>query len=301
MQIGPRWGWLPGPIAVAPIYGPAFVAFVGGPGFAVGFGVGSVAAWFPLGPGEPFYPWYHHSNVYLQQVNITNVRNINITNITNVTNVNNIHYRYQTVATTAVNANAFRGSEPVARNMVLARAQVIPHPEINPTPRAIAAGGSPARPPVRAERPVIVQHAPVVNRPGQPATAVRNIPPGTARPNETVRPNENIAHTPAPNPGNVPQPPNRNNPEVRGANTPPPSTGSERTAPANVPHTPPPAYQPKGTAAVRHPIRRWWPEPRRRRKNCLMRRKHPLWSSIPAVRWSRSRERTSMPASQPGR
>ena len=67
----------------------------------MGVGVGAVA-WFPLGPGEPFYPWYHHSDGYLRQVNITNVRNINVTNITNITNVNNIHYRYQTVATTAV-------------------------------------------------------------------------------------------------------------------------------------------------------------------------------------------------------
>jgi len=260
VQIGPRWGWLPGPIAVAPIYGPAFVAFIGGPGFSVGFGVGGLAAWFPLGPGEPFFPWYHHSNVYLQQVNITNVRNINITNITNV---NNIHYRYQTVATTAVNANAFRGSEPVARNMVkvnpqqLARAQVIPHPEINPTPRAIAAGGSPTRPPVRAERPQIVQHAPVAIRSGQPATAVRNLPPENTRPNETVRPNENIAHTPTPNAGNVSQPPNRNNAEVRPANPPPP-IANERTTPANVPHQPPPTNQSEvnrgGPPATRPPL-----------------------------------------------
>ncbi|MGO9516076.1 MAG: DUF6600 domain-containing protein, partial [Candidatus Korobacteraceae bacterium] len=130
VQVGVRWGWLPGPIGVAPIYGPAFVAFVGGAGFSVGVGIGAVA-WFPLGPGEPFYPWYHHSDGYLRQVNITNVRNINVTNITNVTNINNVHYRYQTVATTAVNANAFRNSEPVARNLVkvnpqqIARAQVI--------------------------------------------------------------------------------------------------------------------------------------------------------------------------------
>ena len=223
VQVGVRWGWLPGPIAVAPIYGPAFVAFVGGPGFAVGFGVGAVAAWFPLGPGEPFYPWYHHSNVYLQQINITNVRNINVTNITNVTNINNIHYRYQTVAATAVSANAFRNSEPVARNLVkvnpqqIARAQVIPHPEINPTPKAIAAGGPQTRPPVRAERPVIVQHAPVANRPGQPATAARNVPPESTRPNEPLRPNA----------------------EVHGTNTTPP-TVNERTTPADVPHPPPP-------------------------------------------------------------
>ena len=263
VQVGVRWGWLPGPIGVAPIYGPAFVAFVGGAGFSVGFGVGGIAAWFPLGPGEPFYPWYHHSDGYLRQVNITNVRNINVTNITNVTNINNVHYRYQTVATTAVNANTFRGSEPVARNMVkvnpqqLARAQVIPHPEINPTARAIAAGGSPTHPPVAAARPQIVQHAPVANRPGQPTTAARNVPPANTRPNETVRPNENIAHTPTPNAGNVPQSPTVNE-RTTPANVPhtpppaiqtevnrggPPPTVNERTTPANVPHTPPPANQ----------------------------------------------------------
>ena len=139
VQVGPRWGWLPGPIAVAPVYGPAFVAFIGGAGFSVGFAAGGVAAWFPLGPGEPFYPWYHHSDVYLRQVNITNVRNV--TNITNITNV-----PISTMSITAIGrsrrrpipANAFRSSEPVQRNMVkvspqqFARAQVIPHPEVTP-------------------------------------------------------------------------------------------------------------------------------------------------------------------------
>jgi FecR protein len=228
VQIGVRWGWLPGPIAVAPIYGPAFVAFVGGAGFSVGFGVGGVAAWFPLGPGEPFFPWYHHSNVYLQQVNITNVRNINITNITNITNINNIHYRYQTVATTAVNANAFRNSEPVAPNLVkvnpqqLQRAQVIPHPEINPTSRALAAGGATTvRPPVNVQRPMVVQHSAAVNRPGQPATAARTSLP------ENTPPNANIAHMPTPNEHNVPQPPSSN----------------ERLSPSNVPHGSPPTNE----------------------------------------------------------
>src|SRR5271167_835859 len=264
VQIGPRWGWLPGPIAVAPIYGPAFVAFIGGPGFSVGFGVGGVAAWFPLGPGEPFFPWYHHSNVYLQQVNITNVRNINVTNITNVTN---IHYRYQTVATTAVNANAFRSSEPVARNLVkvdpqqLQRAQVIPHPEINPTPRALAAGGSPARPSVSAQRPMIVQHAPVVTRPDQPAAAARTSLPGN------TRPNENIAHTPTSNEHTVPEPANSNE-RINPSNVPhpPPSNGTAEihgsppaTRPPLVARTPPPQeklpYEQKMPAMEEHPGR----------------------------------------------
>ncbi|HWT79238.1 MAG TPA: DUF6600 domain-containing protein, partial [Candidatus Methylomirabilis sp.] len=82
--IGARWGWVPGPVAVAPWYAPALVAFVGGGGFSlsIGFGSGGLAAWFPLGPSDPFIPWYHYQGNYLRQVNITNVRNV--TNITNI-------------------------------------------------------------------------------------------------------------------------------------------------------------------------------------------------------------------------
>jgi hypothetical protein len=180
--VGGRWGWIPGPIAVLPVYAPAFVAFLGGAGFSVSIGVGGVVGWFPLGPGEPFFPWYHHSDLYLRQVNITNVRNINITNITNITNINNVHYRYQTTAATAVPANAFRNAEPVHRNLVpikpeqLARAQVVPHPSVNPTARAVSAGNPPAHPPVPPQRPATVQHAPV-GQPSRRVTTAHNAPP----------------------------------------------------------------------------------------------------------------------------
>ncbi len=79
-----------------------------------------------------------------RQINVTNVRNINMANI-NVTNINNVHYRYQSVAATAVSANAFRNSEPVERNIVrvdpqqFARAQVIPHPRNRIPLRALSA------------------------------------------------------------------------------------------------------------------------------------------------------------------
>jgi len=214
-----RWGWIPGPTAVVPIYAPAFVGFLGGAGFSVSFGVGGVVGWFPLGPGEPFFPWYHHDDVYLRQINITNVRNTNVINITNITKINDVHYRYQTTAATAVPANAFRNAEPVHRNLValkpeqLARAQVIPHPRINPTPRAVLAGNPPARPPVPAQRPAIVQHAPVV-RPGQ-ATAAHNVPP-----------NER---------GSPPVGP-KTAPEIARGSTPPPTEA--RGGPVAVPHPP---------------------------------------------------------------
>jgi hypothetical protein len=241
VQIGLRWGWLPGPIVVAPVYGPAFVAFIGGGGFSVGFAAGGVAAWFPLGPGEPFFPWYHHSDVYLRQVNITNVRNVtNITNITNITNVNTINYRYRTVAATAMSANAFRSSEPVQRNLVkvssqqFSRAQVIPHPEVTPAPRAIAAGAPAVRAPIVRPRPLVVQHTPV----GHPVQPAANAGHG----NEVHPPNTaDTAHaTPTTPPRNVPEPPNRVAvPTTPYENAPMPPATDERSAATT--HYPPPA------------------------------------------------------------
>src|SRR5271165_2880715 len=126
-QIGPRWAWVPGPVAVHPVYAPALVAFVGGPGgFHVGGGVG--VAWFPLGPGEVFVPAYHVSRNYVTQVNVTNTV-VNVTKVTNVyntstaTNVNNtnvnvnrITYVNQTTAVTAVSHDTFVNARPVAHN-----------------------------------------------------------------------------------------------------------------------------------------------------------------------------------------
>lgn len=160
VHIGVRWGWLPGPIIAAPVYGPAFVAFVGGPHFSIALGGGpvSLTAWFPLGPGEPFFPWYHCREDYLRQVNITNIRNVtNNTNIINVRNIENVHYAYRAIATTAVPANVFRSGLPVSRQAVrltpqqLERAQIIPHPAVNPTMRAALAGAPVKPPPVRPQ------------------------------------------------------------------------------------------------------------------------------------------------------
>lgn len=160
VHVGVRWGWLPGPIVPGPVYAPAFVAFVGGPSFSITIGGGpvSLTAWFPLGPGEPFFPWYHCRETYIREVNITNVRNItNITNIVNVTNINNVHYAYRSIATTAVPANVLRNGAPVARQMVrltpqqLERAQIVPHPNVNPTLRAALPGKPVTPPPVRPQ------------------------------------------------------------------------------------------------------------------------------------------------------
>src|SRR5258707_144237 len=67
------WGWCPGPYFGPPVYGPAFVGFFGG-GF--GFGVG----WFPLGFGEPFFPWFGCSHNFIERINVRNtfIRNTNV-------------------------------------------------------------------------------------------------------------------------------------------------------------------------------------------------------------------------------
>jgi hypothetical protein len=88
-HVGGRWGWVPGPVGVRPVYAPALVAFVGG-GVGVSIGVGGPVGWFPLGPGEVYNPWYHVSRGYYTNVNITNIYVRNNRNVV----INNINNRY---------------------------------------------------------------------------------------------------------------------------------------------------------------------------------------------------------------
>ncbi|MBL0158287.1 MAG: branched-chain amino acid ABC transporter substrate-binding protein, partial [Bryobacterales bacterium] len=73
-----RWGWIPGPYNMAPVYAPALVGWVGGrsggSGFSMSFSIGTAAAigWFALGPREPYYPSYRSSQGYFSRVNRNN-------------------------------------------------------------------------------------------------------------------------------------------------------------------------------------------------------------------------------------
>ena len=196
-MFGGRWGWVPGPVVVRPVYAPALVAFIGGPHFGISIGIGAGVGWFPLGPREAFIPWYHHSDTYVRQVNVTNVRNISVTNITNVTNVTYVNQR---AATSVVPAEAFRTGAPVRRQLMavnanaIAHAQVIAHPAVTPTAVAVGTGRPAVNPPrvapmrttpVESQRPMRV-----VNNPSQPTPPVRPAAPfGTFnRPAATPQP-----------------------------------------------------------------------------------------------------------------
>ena len=143
------WCWVPGPIAVEPVYAPALVAFIGGSNFGVSISVGGGrgdrgnVGWFPLGPREVYVPGYNTSRGYVDRVNvsntnvstttITNVYNNQVTNINNTTinntTVNNTNIKYVNKSVpggvTAVPQAAFVGSQTVAKSAVAVNAQQI--------------------------------------------------------------------------------------------------------------------------------------------------------------------------------
>jgi len=251
-----RWGWCPGPVAVRPVYAPALVAFVGGPR-------AGISVWFPLGPRDPYYPWYHHSDNYLRQVNVTNVSVRNVTVINNYINVRNVkvtnvHYEYQRIAPTAVSTDAMRNARPVGREMVrlnpdeINRSRVVNHPEVAPNVRAIHAGAPEVHPPVVQDRPRFEQrkaggdNRPVVNNPpgNEPGNQTGN--QGGNRDNSWNRSRDNRPDTRGQNPpqgqtdrGNV-RVPMIANPPAQGQ----PLPGNEHRVP--MPGNQTPGSQPQG-------------------------------------------------------
>ena len=163
-RFGNRWGWVPGPPVVRPIWSPALVVFVGAPG---------VTAWFPLGPREPFVPWYHASTLYLNRVNVSNIYNRNAAQVRGAYNQRttslypnepgNRNYANRQIATVAMPQDAFAAGRPVTRNLLrgpqqqLATAPIVPHPLVTPQRTTVASTPARAVPPHTA-RPTLASH-----------------------------------------------------------------------------------------------------------------------------------------------
>jgi len=247
VMVGAVWAWVPGPMVVRPVYAPALVAFIGGPHFSISIGIGGGVGWLPLGPREPYMPWYHHSDNYVRQVNITNIRNV--TNITNITNVTNATYVNQRAATTVVSTEAFRTGAPVHRQLVpvntaeIARAQVIAHPAVAPAASALGTGKPAVNPPhvaplrtmsTTAQRPMqVVRTSPQAGQPNWPSRTSQ--PPAVAeRPSTPAQPG--APPRPTPQPSNPPSQTGQSG-NLRTFSRPGPT--GERTQPAVQPPTAP--------------------------------------------------------------
>jgi len=179
-----RWVWAPGRVVERPCYAPALVVFVS-------VGRGGVQGWFPLGPREPYHPWYHHGREYRERVN---------PDVTDVP-TREVHY-VNRPRVTAVSRDVFRAGEPVGRRVVrvtdvdVTRAPIISHPRVQPLPQAAgwarpASPGRPAvQPPVVAPRPRPEIHVTPWKNPEVP-TQIRNgpvlqRPPGVPAPRPGV-------------------------------------------------------------------------------------------------------------------
>ena len=253
-----RWCWVPGPVAVRPVYAPALVAFVGGNGIVIGGGPG--VAWFPLAPGEVYMPYYRGSRGYVERLNVTNTV-INVPRVVNVYNqrdVTNIRYINQRVnnGVTVVSRDTFINARPVYRNLghfdarQIADAPIDRRFSVQPVRASVLGAGAPARfrPPqavinrqvVATQRPLppkqpLEQRRPGLNvqteRPVQPQPLGQRIERPTARPQEPY-------HAPEP---------------AQAANVPTPSRPDARPQrPIAPPHTAEP-MRPQGPDVARPP------------------------------------------------
>jgi len=195
--IGSRWGWCPGPYYARPIYGPAFVGFLGGGrwGVSFGFGFGGGIGWFPLGPREPFHPWYHTSGVYYRNVNFNNTRFRNTTIINNRTF--NYSYAHNVRAVTVSSRSNFVGGQAVNRGAYhvtessLRGAQVTNRANFAPTRQsyvgAAGARGNVARPPTSVQNRFSARPAgtgvrsPIIGRAAETGAAANANRPSFAR------------------------------------------------------------------------------------------------------------------------
>jgi len=223
VQYGGRWGWCAGAPGIAygggyPVYSPALVSFVGvggallaGAAFGAGFGHGGGIGWVPLGFNEPYYPAYHVSQRYFENINrysVTNIRNYNVTNIRNVNVEHFANARYATVMPESAMVRGEGGARFARPLPVAALSQVHPvfgRPPVAPTretpnlPRAAAAAyhlpephavGRAAPGPVirpealRGHGPALRSAAPPPNVHAVPAAAGRGHGPEGARPGE---------------------------------------------------------------------------------------------------------------------
>lgn len=239
-----RWGWVPGPREQHPVWSPALVVFAGG----IHFGAVGVSAWFPLGPGEPYRPWYPCSPRYIDRVNISNIHESRVihvqTTYVNVVNVTNITYVNRNIGATAMRQEDFAAGRPVRQAVVAVDAHQFDRVQVIDRPAPVTRQSFIARP---VAHPVHVteMHPTFINQRGMQITARPGAQPQPApvRPAPPTRPLPGRTVVAAP-PGSRFQPPAGNQPAPanNGLRPQPPNQGKQEAypnqSPAGNPHPP---------------------------------------------------------------
>jgi hypothetical protein len=77
-RVNERWGWVPGDRAIAPVYAPALVDFLGTAGVGLSYpdASGPAVAWFPLAPGEIYWPSYTTALDAIHRLNAGAVKDV---------------------------------------------------------------------------------------------------------------------------------------------------------------------------------------------------------------------------------
>lgn len=73
-----RWGWIPGKPVWDPAYAPAVVAFLGTPpvGLSYADAFSPAIAWFPLGPGEVYWPGFSRDGDLIRRLNAPDIEDL---------------------------------------------------------------------------------------------------------------------------------------------------------------------------------------------------------------------------------
>lgn len=185
--IDDHWAWVPGGFVAHPAYMPAVVAFLGTPGVGLSSEDGAAVGWFPLAPGEAYWPSYARDVDYVRGLNGGNVQDTETIRLRadgeppwEVFNGDFANRQYATV----VPRPSFTNGRPVAPARVILperRLQNAPvlmgSPQIAPPAARRVAGAAPGKPNVAASRMV----ARISRNGGKPVRTAAAQPRGRAQ------------------------------------------------------------------------------------------------------------------------
>src|SRR5438270_7521677 len=141
------WGWTPGDYATYPVYAPGLVGWVSDPATIVtAAAVGALTGWFPLGPGEPYWPWYTNDSRYITAVNtgiVADPRNLGMRpgGDPASANLNFANRRFATV----VPQQTFAAAQPIGRSALPTADPKAQHARVTAQAPAAPAGAAGAK------------------------------------------------------------------------------------------------------------------------------------------------------------